>query len=77
MRLSTCQSCIVTADDTVAEGSEEVGMTGSFDFKVLAFAAGSDADGDVVFVEVLDETGCTGHLGYVFKGFEKDLVAIF
>ena len=54
MRFATCQSWIVTANDTLSKGTKQFGMAGSLDLVVFAFATGCDADGDVVFVQVLN-----------------------
>lgn len=77
MRLSACQSRIISTDDTIGERSKELWVACGLDIVVPALAACSDADGDVVLVQMLNETGGSFHLWYLLECLEEDLVAVF
>lgn len=76
MRLPTRQPRVVATNDSICKGPKEIRVACRLDFKIPALAAGSNADGNVVFVEVLDETSSSLHLWYLLKRFEENLIAV-
>lgn len=76
MRLAACEPCIVSTDDALGKWPKEFRVAGGFDLVVPALAARSDADGDLVLVQMLHEAGSPRHLRNLLERFQKHIVAV-